>query len=488
MKLSMWMIANQVSELDVKLEISENAPAVLNSARLAYATNCVHIFRENDYVVCSGEGDRILFYDMDVTRVFELVQSIFDAYEDWISKIREEVACHDYQAVMDITYRMFKNPLVLTDANYKVLGMTKAYGAKDVDSEWEWLSQYGYSSVDAVNMIRFTSGSGEFISRDKVSYRFRKNSRIAMDGICCCIFFNDIICGRINLIAKERELNHGDSQLLQEVIDVLQPGMGQDYMKQLSVTMKDVFLTLCLDEDYDPATLEMQLKYQGWKEDDTFYVTVIRLEEEIPENLDRQMNVLTRLVFQNLTDISVNRWKDCCILISARELDKEPDSGLILRSLMHHNTVRIAFSLPDHEGIREISRYYRQALYALEQAVNTDAEKYFIYFKEYAFDYLLTAQVSVEDKLRACMPEAYLLWQDNKGRDDMFRTLKCYLDCERSVAQTSAQLHLHRNTTVYRLRKLQDNLNLDLDDPKVRGYCHLSLQFLESYRHMRDRS
>ena len=54
MKLSMWMIANQISELDIKLEIREEAPAVLNSARLAYATNCVHIYREKDYVVCDG--------------------------------------------------------------------------------------------------------------------------------------------------------------------------------------------------------------------------------------------------------------------------------------------------------------------------------------------------------------------------------------------------------------------------------------------------
>lgn len=34
MKLSMWMIANQISELDIKLEIREEAPAVLNSAAL----------------------------------------------------------------------------------------------------------------------------------------------------------------------------------------------------------------------------------------------------------------------------------------------------------------------------------------------------------------------------------------------------------------------------------------------------------------------
>ena len=165
----MWMIANQISELDIKLEIREEAPAVLNSARLAYATNCVHIYREQDYVVCDGEGDRILIYDMEITRVFELVQSIFDAHEDWISKIKEAVDRQDYQAAMDQAYKMFKNPMVLFDANNKVLGRTSVYGEHALDSEWAYLSRYGYSSVNAVNMMKFHSANSEFYSYDKVN-------------------------------------------------------------------------------------------------------------------------------------------------------------------------------------------------------------------------------------------------------------------------------------------------------------------------------
>ena len=41
MKLSMWMIANRLRDLDPVVELDEDAPVTLNSARLAYATNCV---------------------------------------------------------------------------------------------------------------------------------------------------------------------------------------------------------------------------------------------------------------------------------------------------------------------------------------------------------------------------------------------------------------------------------------------------------------
>ena len=41
MRLSMWMIANRLSSLDLELDIRSSAPAVLKSARRVYATNCV---------------------------------------------------------------------------------------------------------------------------------------------------------------------------------------------------------------------------------------------------------------------------------------------------------------------------------------------------------------------------------------------------------------------------------------------------------------
>ena len=59
MKLSMWMIANRLSSFDLEVHIDDKAPAVLNSARLAYATNCVHVYEEKNYVVCNGEGNII---------------------------------------------------------------------------------------------------------------------------------------------------------------------------------------------------------------------------------------------------------------------------------------------------------------------------------------------------------------------------------------------------------------------------------------------
>ncbi len=486
MKLSMWMIANQISELDVELKIRENAPAILNSARLAYATNCVHIFQEKDHVVCDGEGDRILFYDMEITRVFELIQSIFDAHEDWICRIKEDADHQDYQAAIDQAYKLFKNPIVLFDANNKVLGRTSVYSEHALDSEWAYLSRYGYSSVNAINMIKFNSGNSAFYSHDKINYILPQNQIINLGGTTLCIYFHNLICGRINLIAKERRLNLGDMQLLEQLINVLQPAMGQSLLNDPISSTSNVFLNVMLEKPYDPTKLEMQLKYMGWQADNLYYVSLIRFTKWDENEGGRQLNSLMRMLIQNLTDVSIYVWQEDLILLSTRELSKEYDSCMLLRNLVVHNPVCVSFSLPDQEGISEIARFYRQARYALDRGMMDKKPKAFQYFENYAAEFLLTAQVSTRDKMMAVMPGVYRMWKKRKDGDTMFHTLLCFLDHERSIAQTSAELFLHRNTAVYRIKKIQDALGADLDDAALRNYCHLSTQFLNALEHIEN--
>ena len=481
LKLSMWMIANQLAELDVKQHIREDAPAILNSARLAYATNCVHIYQEGDHVVCDGEGDQIIFDDMEITRVFELIQSIFDAHEDWISSVKKAADQQDYPTAIDTAHKMFKNPMVLFDANNKVLAMTRAYGEHELDSEWEYLHRYGYSSINAINMIKFSSNSSEFYSPDKVSYLPPQNNFVTLGGISTCIYFNNVMCGRINLIAKERRLNQGDVQLLESLVDILQHSMGLSLLKNISQNVNSVFLNLMLDRPYDRIKLDMQLRYQGWKPDDTFYVSIIRfLDAGDEQNINHQVNSMVRLLVQNLTDVNVNVWENDVILLSTRNLAKSSDAATILRTLAVHNPVQLGFSLPNISGIEQLSKFYRQAEYTLNQPSCASRQRYFKYFRNYAPEFLLTSQADPIDKMMACMPEVLQLWYEKFQGSESFQTLHSFLSHERSISQTSAELFLHRNTTVYRIKKIQENLHIHLDDDRIRYYCCLSMSFLNA--------
>ena len=99
MKLSMWMIANRLSSLDMELDIKNDAPVILKSARRVYATNCVHVYQENNDVVCNGEGNTIRFQNMDLTQGFEIIASVFDYFQDWMDDMIRLTRERDYQGL-----------------------------------------------------------------------------------------------------------------------------------------------------------------------------------------------------------------------------------------------------------------------------------------------------------------------------------------------------------------------------------------------------
>ncbi len=68
-----------------------------------------------------------------------------------------------------------------------------------------------------------------------------------------------------------------------------------------------------------------------------------------------------------------------------------------------------------------------------------------------------------------------LLALEPRRRTGLYGTLEAYLACGGNVVQTARRLHLHRNTVLYRLERLQRLLGTDVRDPQHRLLLHLAL-------------
>lgn len=479
MKLSMWMIANQLISLDPVLEISPNAPAVLNSARLAYATNCVYICQEGDYVVCNGEGDRIKIPDMEINRVFELVQGIFDTYEDWTENLMRCLQWKDYQKFMDEACKLFKNPMVLLDANNKMLGMTRRYGRDGIDREWAYLWDYGFSSLKAIEFMARKHKEYPFAIHGQLSYRWGSNEMLTYAGMSNCLYFNNICCGRVNLLAKERDLNPGDSQLLAYISALLEPSLGQMFYANAARSANNVFLNLLTGKPYDSEKLRRQMAYLKWQMEDSYQLTLIQLPELTAKS--PCLDAVTQMVGAQLSGVAVLRQDPFVLVLANYDLENTPLCQRFFRSLLENNPVLLAFSLPV-PGLMHIPMLYRQAEYALNRRSQIGGQDPVSSFRDYAVDYMILSEDPLDGKVFACMPQVLQLWLLKRRKGDvLFDTLVQYLDHERSIARTSQAMFLHKNTGAYRIRKLESLLGDHLDDPKVRRYCQISLMVLELF-------
>jgi purine catabolism regulator len=65
-----------------------------------------------------------------------------------------------------------------------------------------------------------------------------------------------------------------------------------------------------------------------------------------------------------------------------------------------------------------------------------------------------------------------LINEDKSTGANNFRTLFVYLQNNRHLANTARALFIHRNTLIYRLKKIQSFLDVDLDDENTSAYLY----------------
>lgn len=122
---------------------------------------------------------------------------------------------------------------------------------------------------------------------------------------------------------------------------------------------------------------------------------------------------------------------------------------------------------------------YRQAEAAskLGQRRDPDGTAYF-YSKYYLEDMLehYSDTMPLEDTYTHYLDR---LMDDNNSVCSNIKLLYYFLCSERNISLTAKHVHMHRNSVIYRIQKIQDILALDLDDPDVRLRLMISFKILE---------
>ncbi|MCI8672275.1 MAG: PucR family transcriptional regulator [Lachnospiraceae bacterium] len=68
-----------------------------------------------------------------------------------------------------------------------------------------------------------------------------------------------------------------------------------------------------------------------------------------------------------------------------------------------------------------------------------------------------------------------LLWEEASGSGIYGETLSTYLKNDCSLQKTADELHIHRNTLSYRLERLKERYQIDLENPEKKRRYYLSL-------------
>jgi purine catabolism regulator len=130
-----------------------------------------------------------------------------------------------------------------------------------------------------------------------------------------------------------------------------------------------------------------------------------------------------------------------------------------------------------HDGAAGVRQSYREAEHALEMGRRLLGAGRQASFADLGLHRLLFAMAQhpeLSDYFRGTVGD--LLAYDERSSAELMATLDAFFAANGSPTETAQRLRLHRNTVLYRLRRIEEVGHLRLDDPATRLNLHLCLR------------
>lgn len=149
-----------------------------------------------------------------------------------------------------------------------------------------------------------------------------------------------------------------------------------------------------------------------------------------------------------------------------------------LEAFCRRNEMIAGISQPFADIIR-ISTYYHQALRTLELSDTTGRENRLYHSTDALLPYLFSncdyagLQIGIHHHLYQLMEH------DKTHHTDFIETLRVYVNCGRNAALAAAALHIHRSTFFYRIKKIEELLDISITDSHLLFLYELSFYILD---------
>jgi hypothetical protein len=387
-------------------------------------------------------------------------------------------ASRSLQDIADAGERLFGNPIVITDVSWSVLAMSTGVDIPD-DTAWNEFIEFGALSIDTVSLNirnRLTERIGEndepFVWRDP-GMRYRR--------LLGKVFIGQRVMATVSVIEFGRSFRDDDTESLKLFCNAVSAEMQKNrYKKYSRGLIYEDFITGILDGAVKsesmildrvrlfklPLTGDLRLFVIDSQGFDTQELSAGYLRDQI----EKIMSLGMPIIYDGRI-ISVKSYHDSKDSFAE---DKEK-----LEPFLARNGIRCGVSRAAADVTRLPSLYSEaSAALRLGHHLRPDA---FIYEYENYIVYRL-CEIGDEAEKGGALLDAGLLRliaYDNEHGTEFLDSLKGWFAAARNISDASVRLHLHRNTLVYQLKRVEEIMGVSLTDADRLLTLEVSLKILE---------
>ena len=409
----------------------------------------------------------------DIFTVFNQVQDIYDRLDQWEEALRSALDSNaDIQKMLDVSFDIIANPMVVIDAEYKVIGYSKEIDERDD------LALY---RPGPDQMMRYDLVSGSIWGND-TNMTMRKPFTLMYKGnvnFSSNLFDETRYIGNLSISFVLRPYRVSDNILSQVLSRYLEQALQRLTTLNHVQTdlMRDAFRSLL--KGYSLSGPARQY-FDSYTEKPTY-----RCIRAVPSERSRKKvptEYVCNLLEKSLQG-SVGFEYDSGIVafLEVNGLEENEEDKEKVVQLMKRMDLSAGVSSPIPFGhLYRVRFYYRQTEIALDFGTQMHPSERIYYFEEYSMRYMIYSCVG-EFPPEMLYSEGFqrLLAFDASTQTDYLKTLRVYLNNNMNITKSAEDLHIHRSTFLERMKKIEGILRVDLKDSDERLRLNIMLKMLE---------
>ncbi len=488
MKLSMWILADWLGEFAPSLHIIEGK-AGLTGTRLysagspeqdpsaAIIGDAAQMLprgsrARTDAVLCLNGEDWLLFDHGDVGVILNACLEAFEFYNAWESAIKDVAyASPDapFEKLLDLSSPVLKNPILVADWKGEVLAISRNHKPIADRETWEhWVDQ-GYFPSYTYDRLKNYPQFLEDMNRSE-EIRIFDFPQFEYRCIHFSVRYNNETSLYVHIIEDDTKLTEGliqvASVLKQTIAIVLDRSNVMAKTNQIVSLFSDIIAGKYPERD----ALVWVRSQLGWDKSKAWYLVIFR--NFLPESFSETalLEVLKKQVRKGCSFI----WENHPIMI----VDCEEWSVAFpkIKKLLGGSGFCCGVSMP-FDKQKDLPFALNQAKLSMELS---DGKNTIAMCEDCAWSYIVNEIKSQITDMQMLHPAVKVLQEhDRQTGGQLTRTLYEYLRHERSADATSKALFIHRNSLRYRLDRIEELIDADLNDPDTRMYIILSYEIKE---------
>lgn len=419
-------------------------------------------------VRCQTATGSSFYADMDLFRLLNRIMSVLDEYNRWDQKLLTAVERGStLTELLNLSYPVISHPLIILDANEWEIAHSDSAVYEVLDTDWTDMILHHTSDTEKV--AAFNQNYYKYFNLKNV---YRIPGDIFGPGYACNLFSDQIFCG-VMIMAEPEQLpaiSRAELDAMQYLCEIISNMIRSNSYDLENHYPEKPFLEYLESKDSESLErLERSLEILSWEKTDPKWMIYAK-----PSNSGYLAPVPahSRLVFNRMEGIVTVTYNTGLIFLCNLRLLGGRKQGEEILSKYFRQIFYYGGSSSEFTDFARIKEMLEQAEISLKSS--TGAIGSICVFEDAVMPYIISKLRITGEQLLIHPCVEILKNYDKRNGNKLSETFFAYLLNERRIAQTAGVLDIPRSTLLNRLQRIDEILDIDVDQPEIRLHIILS--------------